>query len=339
MKEEENKPSDDGFEPETQAELELEKRILAAWSKDGGAHALILHGPDGLGKTAFARRLLSRHLRGLEAGTPCAIHPELLELTPDEGKNSIGVDAVRAFSAPLRLTSAQARRGALVTPADALGTQAANAMLKTLEEPPEGTRFILVAKSPAALPATIRSRCVIERFPVPTEKDAAARIVKRLDVSPERAVALARMAENIPGRAIKLETEGGVQRHEALLSLLGRKNPFERSGMLKLAQEFGTAWPASGESILLLIHRMAVRAAEPETFVFSSPAEREVIERLDPTREEAIVAWEIASKLRSDTDEASLDPKYAPYRMLLAIERGLSRQTTPSARNQSNQGR
>ena len=136
-------------------------------------HALLITGPAGLGKEAFAlalaRSLLChapdpegracghcRSCRFLAADT----HPDLRRLEPEEEGKPIKVDAVRELSAWSVLTPQEgALRATVISPADAMNPAAANGLLKTLEEPVKGNHLLLVSSRPAAMPATVRSRC------------------------------------------------------------------------------------------------------------------------------------------------------------------------------------
>ncbi len=151
-------------------------------------HAWLISGPAGVGKVNFALVLAQRLLRGeadeaaLDAGAaltamaarhePVDRHPDLHWLFPEEDKATISIDQVRAVVETFTLT---AHRGgakvAIVEPAEAMTTAAANALLKTLEEPrPRGYLFLL-SHQPGRLPATVRSRCQHIALRVP---DAAA---------------------------------------------------------------------------------------------------------------------------------------------------------------------
>ena len=136
-------------------------------------HALLITGQAGLGKGAFAlalaRSLLChapdpegracghcRSCRFLAADT----HPDLRRLEPEEEGKPIKVDAVRELSAWSVLTPQEgALRATVIWPADAMNPAAANGLLKTLEEPVKGNHLLLVSSRPAAMPATVRSRC------------------------------------------------------------------------------------------------------------------------------------------------------------------------------------
>lgn len=139
-------------------------------------HAWLISGPAGIGKLNLAL-VLSRRLHGTEEvpqeldaptalaayaarHTPMDRHPDLHWLYPEEDKETISVDQVRDMIESFTLT---AHRGgakvAIVEPAEALTTPAANALLKTLEEPSQGSYLFLLSHQPGRLPATVRSRC------------------------------------------------------------------------------------------------------------------------------------------------------------------------------------
>ncbi len=136
-------------------------------------HAILIEGVDGVGKAALASRLSAALLCSEPdyGRRPCGkckacrlfsadTHPDFRALEPEEGKQGIGIDQVRDLISALVLTGqlSTARVG-LITPAHSMSRGAANSLLKTLEEPPAGTTIILLTSRPAALPATVRSRC------------------------------------------------------------------------------------------------------------------------------------------------------------------------------------
>ena len=135
------------------------------------AHALLIEGPECIGKAALARAMVCRllclenqpvacgHCRscGLLVG---AAHPDYFDLQPEEDSEMIKVDQVRALIGKLNLTtSISKRKVAYIHPAEAMNIAAANALLKSLEEPAGDTVLILVSDKPGRLPITIRSRC------------------------------------------------------------------------------------------------------------------------------------------------------------------------------------
>jgi DNA polymerase-3 subunit delta' len=178
--------------------LPWQRRAAAAvlGSRESFAHAVLVHGARGIGKHAFALNLARALL--CEAPTPegfacgaCAScryvvagqHPdlvriELVELNADgeyEPVDTITVERVRALIDFALLTSHRQRaKVAVIAPADRMNAAAANALLKTLEEPPPGTYLLLVADQPARLPPTIVSRCRLAAAPRPSPAEAKA---------------------------------------------------------------------------------------------------------------------------------------------------------------------
>jgi DNA polymerase-3 subunit delta' len=161
--------------------------LLAAARESGRMpHALLIHEAPGAGGEWLAVWAAQLVLCGKGGATPCGEclacrragalqHPDLLWVRPLEESRQIRIEQVRELSAELALTShAGGYKVAILTPADALNRFAANALLKTLEEPPARTLLILVATQPSRLPATILSRCQRLRVRAPQRAAAVA---------------------------------------------------------------------------------------------------------------------------------------------------------------------
>jgi len=148
--------------------------IERAWRIGRLPHALMLEGPQGLGKSVFARRVAAMVLGRDEIDPDRGLtHPDLNMLTLAEGKKQIVVEQVRELCAELAMTSyASGYKVAIIDPAERMNINAANSLLKTLEEPTDDTLLILVRSRLDTLPATVASRCQRLRFAVPTEDDA-----------------------------------------------------------------------------------------------------------------------------------------------------------------------
>ena len=207
-------------------------------------HALLLSGPHGIGKATFAFHLahhLLRYPRSEDAPETLAVpdpdsslfrqiaggsHPALLHLARPYNektktfRSALTVDEIRRVNRFLSMTSHDGSyRIVVVDSADDMNTNAANALLKNLEEPPQRTLFVLIAHSAGALLPTIRSRCQTVRMR-PLEKDALLQVLSTLETDlpndPKALDALAEKAEGSARAAILLTQFGGFEIMEAL---------------------------------------------------------------------------------------------------------------------------
>ena len=152
--------------------LDAERARLAALIEAGQLpHAILLHGPAGTGRRQLAlwlsETLLSCDLRhAAESGEDeVDLHPDLVIVEPEPDKTAIGIDRIRELIDFMNLTGHQGpARCALIYPAEAMTVNAANSLLKTLEEPPPGVVLVLICETIGRLPATVVSRC--QRFRV-----------------------------------------------------------------------------------------------------------------------------------------------------------------------------
>ncbi|UNM96509.1 DNA polymerase III subunit delta' [Ignatzschineria rhizosphaerae] len=131
-------------------------------------HALMLYGKEGVGKVCLADALVSGILcRELKDGLPCGVcqscrwiasgfHPDLYEI---KGEAEIKVDEIRNIQQFARLTPETGKKVVVIKHADRMNLNAANSLLKVLEEPPTDLFFILESSSIEKLPITVRSRC------------------------------------------------------------------------------------------------------------------------------------------------------------------------------------
>ncbi len=151
----------------------LWSRTLQMTTQDRLPHALLLCGPQGMGKSAFAQRLTDYLLCQSpdEQGNICGQcksclllkannHPDLKTIIPTNTSKTITVDQIRALIQFCNLTANYNRyQIVIITPAESMNRNAANSLLKLLEEPPSNTLILLISHRPMALMATIRSRC------------------------------------------------------------------------------------------------------------------------------------------------------------------------------------
>jgi DNA polymerase-3 subunit delta' len=161
-------------------------RLAAAYAADRMPHALLIHEAPGAGGDWLALWAAQLVLCTQPDKAPCGVcsscrrvlagqHPDIFSLRLIEDSQQIRIEQVRELSEELALTSHQGSyKVGVVSPADALNRFAANALLKTLEEPPPRTLLILVATQPSRLPATILSRCQRIRVRAPARGEALA---------------------------------------------------------------------------------------------------------------------------------------------------------------------
>jgi DNA polymerase III subunit delta' len=194
------------------------KRLLGTALTEGTAHAYLFHGPAGVGKRraalAFAAELL-----GDEGRVERRSHPDLYVLEPLG--DQIRIDAIRELRHDLHMRPFEAdRRVYLVFSAQLLNDEAADALLKDLEEPPPYAVLVLVADELGPLPETIRSRCQLVPFRRLSERAVRDEIGARAPGLPEEEQrALARLAAGRLDRAERLLDAGAASRRGALLEL------------------------------------------------------------------------------------------------------------------------
>ncbi|HET8731968.1 MAG TPA: DNA polymerase III subunit delta' [Moraxellaceae bacterium] len=202
-------------------------------------HALLVGGSAGIGKRrlaqAFTARLLCQSPTAAGACGQCkscsliaaGSHPDLLELMPETdaktGKvaRTIKVDQVREvveFAA--KSSQLGGYRVVTVEPAHLMNVQAANALLKTLEEPGRNTLLMLLSSQPLGLPATIRSRCQLLALGVPPVADALAWL-EPLVGNQDEARLLLELTDGAPLAALALRDAAWYPERERLLKDLG----------------------------------------------------------------------------------------------------------------------
>lgn len=194
-------------------------------------HALLMSGPQGLGKLDFALRLAHSLLcqapddQGVACGDcascqliEAATHPDLFILQAEERGKAIKVDDVRQLSSKLNLTSQYGGyQVALIVDAHDMNINASNSLLKTLEEPSSDTVLILVSSNPQKLPVTIRSRCQMIGFNVPETQQALSWLENQ---NIEQANVLLNLAHGAPLLVLDLQQGELLDHHKQLINSL-----------------------------------------------------------------------------------------------------------------------
>lgn len=186
------------------------------------AHAYLLHGPAGIGKRALAERLMASLLcqrpTSQDACGECksclllkaGSHPDNYILEPEEADKAIKVDQVRDLvSFVVQTAQLGGRKVVLIEPVESMNINAANALLKSLEEPSGDTVLLLVSHQPSRLLPTIKSRCVQQACPLPSEAMSLAWLARALpDCSEEERIELLILAAGSPLAAVNLHAQG-----------------------------------------------------------------------------------------------------------------------------------
>ncbi len=198
-------------------------------------HALLLVGPTGIGKRSFAATLVQAFScaqpqpdgRGCDSCTGCRLqragtHPDHMDLLPMEGKQTISIEQIRQIQAHLVLKARQSRfKTVTIFPAEAMTLNAANSLLKVLEEPPGETLVLLITSLPAKLPITVRSRCQRLWLRSPKPHEAQAWVGEQLPSAIEMDLAiLLALVKGAPLRALQYAEQGLVARRKSFIEAL-----------------------------------------------------------------------------------------------------------------------
>lgn len=201
----------------------------AVWSQLVGqaqhAHAYLFSGLPGVGKRRFANAFAAFLLcddpaQGMACGRcrSCLLreagtHPDLLLIAPEEEGKAIRVDAVRRLVDFMGQTAQQGGSKVIVLhPAEAMNQNAANALLKSLEEPTADTYLLLVTDQPGRLLPTVRSRCRAQQLSTPSRESALAWLTDAMpELSQDQRLILLQMAGGAPLRAATLHEMDAVQ--------------------------------------------------------------------------------------------------------------------------------
>jgi len=306
-------------------------------SMDSGRlhHAWLISGPEGVGKALFADKAALRVLadaagppvtmpgldvpdshpaaRLIEAGS----HPDLMRLsraTKDSGElaRSITVDQVRSLQRLFSTTASLSPwRVVVIDAADDLERNAANALLKNLEEPPPSSVFFLVSHASERLLPTIRSRCRQIRLSYLDDNAMASALATALpDADDLEIEALKAAGQGSPGRAIAFRG-------------------LDVDGLDRTMRELATGGDPTNARRAELASSLALKSAQPryEAFLARAPSfiAAAARTRSGPALAEALKLWERATDLATGATRLSLDPQSVVFElsgMIAALARG-----------------
>lgn len=318
---------------------DAEAEFARAWQSGRLHHAWMITGPRGVGKATLAWRAARRVLgaasmledgplgssprdpvcKQIEAGA-C---PDLLLLRrPWDDKRKrwrAEITVEEARRAPHFFEKSSGAKGGwrvcIVDSADEMNTNAANALLKTLEEPPQRGVLFLIAHAPGRLPATIRSRCRRLDLRPPAAEETAAWLTQNSGAGSETAIAAARLAGGAPGRALALHVCGGVDLAREVETLVERGASAGEAEMRRLAERVSGK---GGEELRGLFYEALGNALRRQA--------RERAQRGEDT-EAWLTAWRDLNALVRDADALYLDPKQSAL-AALGLARNAARRET-----------
>ena len=295
-----------------------EAAFLDAQGRGRLHHAWLLTGPEGIGKATLAYRLARRLLgakpdptQGLLGASPsdkvsrqvaARSHPDLmiLERATDDGKARKAIPVDEARRLPEFFANSPAispYRVAIIDAADDLNVNAANAVLKTLEEPPPRGVILLVSHAPGKLLPTIRSRCRRLAVAAPGLEAAARMVELRAGLGRVEAERLARMSHGAPGRALQLAASGALAIDDAASEILRSLPAIDEAALLALSDTFrGGEGAARFE---LLFERLADQVHAMTTRLATSGA--------SPAVDRWAAVWDRLSRWPGEAEAINLD--------------------------------
>ena len=272
--------------------------IARAIERDSLPPTLLFAGPSGVGKWAVARAA-AQAVNCLERVTPTAsdlatdacgkcrscdrvargVHVDVIAIEPDE-KASIKIDVIREVLSRTGFRPFEGRRRVvLIREADTLEPASQNALLKSLEEPPPGTMFILTTAVPGALLPTVRSRCMRLRFGRLTTNEIAAALIRDHDYSDAEARQTAPISDGSIGQALALIDNDLSMFRELAMGLLqhsaARADTQSRVQAASALHTGGSKKERTREDVAIVLRLMASMLRDVEAI--NSGADRSVL--------------------------------------------------------------
>ncbi len=335
---------------------QAEATFLDAMTSGRLHHGWLLTGPRGIGKATLAWRIAAALLAHPPSDTDALFAPApTLAIPPDHPdrrlllagshprlfllrrghdektkrlRATISVDDVRALRGFFSMSAADGgRRVVIVDAADEMTVQAANALLKLLEEPPANAALLLISHQPSRLLPTIRSRCRTLRLSPLSAEDTAAALAQAGFAS-EESPALATLTAGSVGDAIRLLAMDGLPLYADLIKLLTTLPHLDRPALLKLAESTTGAKNAPRFDLLLdltetALARMARAGLTGPPQAQAAPGEALLLQKLSPdaraARTWATLAEDLSSRARH-AQAVNLDPAQVILDMAFRIE-------------------
>lgn len=353
---------------------EAEKAFLDALAHDRLHHAWLLRGPRGIGKATLAYKIARTMIAkpaddggglfgdassvvpdNLDVPDDCTVQSRIeaqaeprlsvLRRTPHPNtgrmRSEIVVDDVRAVRRFLSLSAADGGwRVIIVDDADQMNRNAANALLKFLEEPPADTLFLLISHAPAGLLPTIRSRCRTLDLK-PLSPYSLGRVLQALDAapSPADAVPLAELSGGSVGESLRLVAGDGLALYRDLIGLLRDGGRIDRAGIARMVERCAgrqndETYRQLLDLIKLLVARMARAAGRGAAPREAAPGEQALFNRVAATPEQARIWADLFANVTARTRHAvavNLDPGQTILDTFLQLDSTLARLNSVAA--------
>lgn len=340
---------------------EAEQTLLEAFNSHRLAHAWLITGPRGIGKATLAYRF-ARHVLATGGGQATAsLFGDALPKAPTDGlylapddpvflrvasyghadfltiertvnkktgklRTEIVVDDVRTIGGFMALTPAEGGwRVVVIDCADDMNRNAANAVLKILEEPPKKALILLVAHAPGRLLPTIRSRCRrLQLKPLADETVGSLLGQSYPDLSPSDSAELARLSEGSIGRALELQEQGGLDLYRELTGLLESLPDIDLTAVHALAGKIGRAgadqaFQTFGDLLRSWLGRLILSVSAGNRA--GDGAEQALFTRLSAhsNLDRWLEVWDKSNHLLARTDAINLDRRQVAIDILLAL--------------------
>lgn len=323
---------------------EAENLFLQPYNSGRLPHAWLLTGPKGIGKATLAYRMARFLLAGRLGATSLQVdmdsnaihrlqagsHTDVLVLQASEGSD-ISVDEARGVIEFLAMTPAEgAWRVVVIDSIDAMNRNAANALLKILEEPPARTVMLLISHNPGGLLPTIRSRCRVLKLK-PLQNEAFSRIVREHmpEADDDLLAQYHLLSGGSPGVALFLIEQEALALYHAFLSLFsGGKHAPEWHQVHALADQLASKQDAArfqaAQYMLQYWFRQLIRLSGGQAIEELLDGEGAVLAHIAAFRstEEWLRLWEEVNDVLVDVKRIYLDRKQVLINIIAAMQPG-----------------
>lgn len=316
-------------------------------------HGWLISGPGGIGKATFAYHLAREVLNGAVngGGIPAAeqphrehtdrlvaalSHPRLFVLRrPWQAQAqkfgmSIPIAEIRRLRHFLTTTAGEGWRVVIVDSADDLNVNSVNALLKSLEEPPPRTLFLLVSASPGRLPPTLISRCARVRLRPLSASDMTAAVraafvaIDREPPGQEQLQKLLAVAKGSPRRALELAEGQGLRVHDLLQAIFSGLPRVDYASVHHIIEMLGNPKSGIDEAFFLQLLQDTLHASIRDALVHEHPAHG-MAAQMGITHRHGLALWgelwETVSQMRAEAERLNLDRAAVVLTIFAEIER------------------